>query len=763
MQRLCLTLLFVLLALPGWTQKVGLVLSGGAAKGIAHVGVLKALEENEIPIDYITGTSMGGIIGGCYAAGMSPNQIEEIVLSKEFLLWVNGKLEEGHNFYFARKDDDASFLRLNLSIDSTFSILLNTTIVNDLSLNFALAEKFAQPSAIAKNNFDSLFVPLRVVASDIFTQNEVILSKGSLSDALRATQTVPFFYNPIRIDGKYLFDGGVYNNFPVDVALKEFSPDVIIGSNVSSKIYKEYPYGEDEKLISRSLLYMLLDNSDPSAIPSSGVYIQPNILRYTSFDFGKARALIDSGYLQTMRQMAEIKQKISARRTCESVAEARNKFNNKSSALLVDHIQFDGFSRNQQKFINRFFNSGKRPISFNEIKSGFYHLVSHDYFNNLYPGFAFNADKQNFNFSLTKRPQNNFQVDFGGVIATRNISNIYLGMNYYYFNRTLTHVNANFSTGNFYKSAQVKARIDIPNRGQFYLEPIATFNKWDFLQGNDLVVKNFSPTVLFRIDRKIGVALGIPVGKNYKMTLEGSYLNNRDQYLNTDVLTSTDTLDVLRLSGSRAGVEFNSNTLNRKQYASIGKSYSFSVDWFGVVENYEPGNTSILTEPQSKYHSWMRAKVSLEQYFKKGIYSSGYIFEGVLSNQPVFTNYMGTIINATAFNPIQDSKTLLLQNFRAFNYVAGGWRNVFTIRKSLDFRLEGYLFKPFEAIGMSQTQEATLNGDLTKVYFAATAGLVLHSTVGPISLSVNYYDDKENELGVLLHVGFLLFNKTSME
>ncbi len=763
MHRFVLTLLFLLLALLGWTQKVGLVLSGGAAKGIAHVGVLKALEENEIPIDYIVGTSMGGIIGGCYAAGMSPNQIEEIVLSKEFLLWVNGKLEEGHNYYFARKDDDASFLRLNLSLDSTFSILFNTSIVNDLSLNFALAETFAQPSAIAKNNFDSLFIPLRVVASDIFTQSEVILSKGSLSDALRATQTVPFFYNPIRIDGKYLFDGGVYNNFPVDVALKEFTPDVIIGSNVSSKIYKEYPYGEDEKLISRSLLYMLLDNSDPSEIPPSGIYIQPNILRYTSFDFAKARALIDSGYLQTIRQMEEIKQKINTRRTCESVAEARNKFNNKSAPLLVDHIQFDGFSRNQQKFINRFFNSGKRPLLFSEIKSGFYHLVSHDYFNNLYPGFVFNTQKQNFNFSLTKRPQNNFQVDFGGVIATRNISNIYLGMNYYYFNRTLTHFNANFNAGNFYKSAQVKARIDIPNRGQFYLEPIATFNKWDFLQGNDLVVKNFSPTVLFRIDRKIGVALGIPVGKNYKMTLEGSYLNNRDQYLNTDVLTSTDTLDVLRLSGSRAGVEFNSNTLNRKQYASTGKSYSFSVDWFGVVENYEPGNTSILTEPQSKYHSWMRAKVSLEQYFKKGIYSSGYIFEGVLSNQPVFTNYMGTIINATAFNPIQDSKTLLLQNFRAFNYVAGGWRNVFTIRKSLDFRLEGYLFKPFEAIGMSQTQEATLNGDLTKVYFAATAGLVLHSTVGPISLSVNYYDDRENELGVLLHVGFLLFNKTSME
>lgn len=749
--------------LPGWSQKVGLVLSGGAAKGIAHVGVIKALEENEIPIDYVVGTSMGGIVAGCYAAGMSPEQIEEIILSKEFLLWVTGKLEEGHNYYFARKEDDPSFLRLNLSLDSTFSISLNTSIINDLSLNFALAEKFAQPSAIAKNNFDSLFVPLRVVAADIFTQSEVILSKGSLSSALRATQTVPFFYNPIRVDGKYLFDGGVYNNFPVSVALSDFAPDVIIGSNVSSKTYKEYPYGKDDQLISRSLLYLLLDNSDSTEIPGSGVYIHPDIINYTSFDFSKAQALIDSGYNQTMRQMDEIKKKISTRRTREEVAQARNKFTSKTDPLIIEDIQFDGFNHNQQKFIKRFFNSGKRPLNLNQVKSGFYQLVSHDYFNNLYPNFVYNEKSHDFNFSLTKRKQNNFQVDFGGIIATRNISNIYLGMNYYYFNRTLTRASANFATGNFYKSIQLKARIDYPNRGRFYLEPIATFNSWDYLQGNDLVVTNETPTVLTRIDRKVGAALGVPVGKNYKLSIEGSYINNKDNYTNSDVFVSTDTLDHLTVRGSRAGFSFTTNSLDRKQYASQGKAYSFSVDWFGVNEGHEPGTTSVSNQPTKYYRSWVRAKVSLEQYFKQGIYSAGYVFEGVLSNQPVFSNYMGTVINAPAFNPIQDSKTLLLQNFRAFNYVAGGWRNVFSIRKSLDFRLEGYLFKPLEAIVQSQDQEAKLDSDFTKIYFAATAGLVLHSAVGPISLSVNYYNDDENPLGVLLHVGFLLFNKTSME
>src|SRR5882672_9632140 len=203
---------FCSLAAAAQSQKIGVVFSGGAAKGLAHVGALKALEENEIPIDYVVGTSMGGIIAGCYAAGMSPAEIEEMMLSQDFLSWVNGHLEEVYNYYYNKNDDHPSFLKLNLSLDSTFSVLLNTSLANDLSLNFAVAERMAQPSAIAKNNFDSLFVPLRVVASDIFTQTEVILKKGVLADALRATQTVPFFFDPIRVDGKYLFDGGVYNN-----------------------------------------------------------------------------------------------------------------------------------------------------------------------------------------------------------------------------------------------------------------------------------------------------------------------------------------------------------------------------------------------------------------------------------------------------------------------------------------------------------------------------------------------------------------------
>lgn len=740
-------------------------MSGGAAKGIAHIGVLKALEENEIPIDYVVGTSMGGIVAGCYAAGMSPAQIEETMLTDNLLRWINGQLEDGYNYYYNKNEIHPSFLKLNLSLDSTFAFNLNASLANDLSLNFAMAEKMAQPSAIARGNFDSLFVPLRVVAAEIFTQQQVILKKGELSDALRATQTVPFFYKPIRVDGQYLFDGGVYNNFPVDVAQKEFQPGVVIGSNVSSKVYNEYPKGEDEKLISRSLLYLLLDKSDPSEVPASGIYIQPDLTPFSGFDFAKAKALIDSGYAQTMRKMPEIKAKISARKSCEEVAVARNAFNNKTSPLLIENIKTEGFNGRQQRYINRFFKGGKRPLYFNDVKTGYYQLVADDYFKNIYPSFSFNPDSKYFNFQITRRPQNNFQVDFGGVIATRNVSNIFLGLNYYYFNNILTRASANFSTGSFYKSAQVIARLDFPGLGRYYLEPEATFNSWDYLQVGDIIDQKSNSTILNRIDRKYGLSMGVPIGKQLKASIRGHYISNNDQYIDNPVLVSTDTLDELKLTGMRYGFNIATNTLNRKQYANTGKSFLLMADYFDLTEQVNPGNTSMLYKsavPDTR-RNWLRVALIMEQYFKKGIYSSGYYLHANISNQPVFNNYQGTIINAPGFNPIQDSRTLLLENFRSFNFVAGGWRNVFTLRKNLDFRLEGYLFKPFQAISRGSNQEAVLTSEITKIYFTGTAGFVMHSTIGPISFSVNYYDDNENKLGVLLHIGFLLFNKTSLE
>jgi len=745
-------------------QKVAVVLSGGGAKGLAHVGVLKALEENDIPIDYIVGTSMGGIVAACYAAGYSTTEIEMMMLSEDFQRWVNGELEKGYNYYYSKDTDHPSFLSLQLSLDSTLNATIASSLASDLSLNFALLERFGQASANARYNFDSLLIPTRIMAADIFTQNEIAIDSGSLGSAVRATLSVPFFYKPIKFNDKYLFDGGIYNNFPVDVAQREFNPDVIIGVNVSSKIFNDYPKFQDDELLNRSLLFMLLDKSNPESIPDSGVYLEPNLDGYTSFDFGKVKSLIDSGYIAANRSMDEIKSKVSKRLSCDDITARRNTFHAKNRPFVFTDIKFNGFNSKQRKFIKHIFRykEGKK-LYFNDIKKGYFRLVSEQYFNTIYPSMQFDENTKSYQLTINGRPESNLNIEMGGAIATRNISQIFLGVRHYYFNNFLLKNSFNFYAGSFYKSAQLKSKLNFPALGQFYLEADLIYNHWDFLEEEDIFTTENKPTFLTRTDRKYGLNLGFPVGTKFKAVANAAWINNADEFTNTAGFSSGDTLDRIELSGLRAGIHFSRNNLNRKQYASEGSAFKLSLDYFDINERYEPGSTSTSSQIISSERQWIRAKGTIEQYFNSGKYSTGYYFQGHFSNQPFFANYTATLLNSPGFTAMQDSETRFLQKFQAHNYLTFGLRNVITISKNLDFRLEGYAFKAIEAIEQRSDQSAFYNDDLSKIFLAGTSSIVFHSPVGPVSINVNYYDDPENQWSLLMHVGYLLFQPRSLE
>lgn len=744
-------------------QKVALVMSGGGAKGIAHVGVIKALEEHDIPIDFVVGTSMGGVVAGIYAAGYSAQQLEGIILAPSFLRWVNGEFEKGYKYNLYEDKPNSSFVSLKLFLDSTFNASVNSSIASDVTLNFALPEFLSRASAVADNNFDSLYVPARIIAADVFTQTEMSLKNASLPLALRATLSVPFFYKPIKIDGKYLFDGGIYNNFPVDVAEREFKPDVIIGSNVASKIYNKYPYEKDDKLINNSLLFMLLDKSDPSQISETGVYIEPNLGDYTAFDFPKAKALIDSGYYATIKKIEEIKSKISERESKSDKNLKREDFHRKEKPLIFGHINFHGYNSKQRRYIRKLFKFKEgNTLTIEEIKKGYFKMVSEDYFGSVFPDIQFNRETSLYSLELYGRPKNNLNLQVGGAIATRNISQINFGAEFYHFDNYLLKNSINFYAGGFYKSAQLRTRLYAVGAGPFYIEPEFTYNSWDYLNSDDVFIDNDAPTILDRADRKYALNLGIPFGNKFKTVLSGMYINNDDHFGNYPGIASTDTLDILELNGFKGGISFGKESFDEKQYPKEGKSLKINADFFALNENYNPGTTSEASS-RTKYHEWVRVKGRWEQYFNAGKWSTGYLIEGAYSNQKYFSNYLGTLINLPSFNPLQDSRTLLLQNFRSFSYAALGLMNVLSITSNLDFRVEGYVYKPFEQLNLSTDNRLGRTvADLEQLYLGATAGLVLKSPIGPVCFSVNYYDDKESQWGALLHVGYLLFNNNSL-
>ena len=283
--------LFIIIAFFTSAQvSVGLVLSGGGASGIAHVCVLKALEERGIPIDYITGSSSGALVGSLYACGYSPEEIEVFVLSEKFQNMSKGIVDAKHHFLYRQEDANASTFNFSISQDSILRKSIPLSIITPILLDFEMLNYLGITSAAKKNDFNNLFVPFRCVGSDIINKKSVVFRSGNLNEVVRASITYPLYINPIKIDGKIFFDGGLYNNFPIDIMYKEFNPDFIIGSNLSNNA----PVPNENDFL--GLINTMMTFSTNYDLPcDNGIIITPKTAVET-FDFNNIKQAIDDGY-----------------------------------------------------------------------------------------------------------------------------------------------------------------------------------------------------------------------------------------------------------------------------------------------------------------------------------------------------------------------------------------------------------------------------------------------------------------------------------
>ncbi|POY36161.1 patatin [Solitalea longa] len=745
-------------------QKVGLVLSGGGAKGLAHIGLLKALEENNIPIDYVAGTSMGGIVAAMYAAGYSPSQIEYVATSPDFQNWVNGRLKSDYKLFYQNKPDNPSFITARIAVDTAFQVKLQANLINDVPLNFALLELLSQASASAKYDFDSLFVPFRCVVSDILSQEPIILKKGNLTDAVRGTMSVPFVYRPIKIDNKYVFDGGVYNNFPVNVVKEDFNPDVLIGCNVSSKVYNDYPKEIDERLMSRFAVFLFLSKSDSTQLGQNGVYIQPDLKEFSVTNFEPVAALIQRGYEAAMKNMPTIKARISNRTTADGLEARRAAFRKKNKISFIQDVVISGVNSKQRSYIKDVLGKSAKELSMSDLKKGYYKLMADDIFETVYPRIEYDSTKKAYDFHLGIKPDRNFKIDFGGNLATRPISNIFLGLQYNFVNREAYTLCANFYSGRFYESMQLGSRIDIGGHFPSFVELDYTYNHWNYFRTSEIFVEDLNTVPLDQSDKKLALRVGFPYKGNTRLVFEGALFRNFDKFSPTENFSTTDILDQTKFEGQKYSFTIERKTFNRKQYPTQGSWTYLSVGYVNGSEDFSPGSVSTVPTVNNKFQEWLFMRAISERYFKiSKRYTLGYALEGLLSNQSTLTTYRGSLIEQPVAYPIQDSRSLFLTNFRSYNYINTGIRNVFTFRRNLDFRVEAYGFIPFDQLQEKNNQQAFITDPSQYFRLAATAGAVYRSFIGPIGLSVNYYDDPQKRWGVLLHLGFLLYNKKSLE
>ena len=756
--HILIALSFCLFTKNAYSQKVGLVLSGGGSSGLSHIGVIKALEDNNIPIDYICGASSGGLIGAFYAIGYSPREIEKIVNSKIFQSITKGDIPRKYEYMIKKRNDYASWFSYKYDFNTNYIENIPTNLINSIPIDYYLMETFSGRCNKSNDNFDSLFVPFRCLASDIENKKTIVFKNGSLPSALRAGISYPFYLRPLNIDNKLLFDGGLYNSFPIDVMQEEFHPDFIIGSNVSEK--KQKPDEDNLYLQIRSLL---TNQTDSNSFIKNGIIIEP-WTEATTFNFDDSQKFIDSGYAATVRIIPELKKQIKNNKI--NLDQNRILFRKQYESIIFDDIKINGFTKNQGLFIKNSLFKNKKTFSLIELEKKYFRLVSDDKIKNIFPAAKLDSLKKLYTLQISGKKEKPFCIEPGAIISNRPISEAFIGLQFNYLGRVGFSAYTNCYIGKLNTGTHSNIRIDIPGVFPFFIESSYTYSHLNYYSSSALFYDILKPAFLIQDDQFAEFKIGIPVGNISQFNLSSGYTQWKNEYYQTDIFTRLDTADISYFDYSYLQTNYNINTLNRKMYATEGILLNLRARYLIGQESYIAGNTSNsnLDFKNKKQDPWLQLKISFENYiktikrFKIGVYG-----EGVYSTQQFFVNYKSSILSAPAFNPTPESQTFFIDAFRSHNYLAGGLKLIISPTKFVDVRFEGYIFQPYQSIKENSDKKAEYSSPFLYRYYSGLAAAVINSPIGPISIGINYYDQYENPFSFFFHIGYIIFNRKSID
>ncbi|MFN2395285.1 MAG: patatin-like phospholipase family protein [Bacteroidales bacterium] len=742
-------------------QKIAVVLSGGGAKGVAHVGVLRALEENNVPIDYIAGTSMGAIVGGLYAAGYSPGEIENIITSEEFLLASMGKIDNKYDFPFYRNEPAPGWFTFKLRPDQFIRFQdvirdnIPTNLISPGVMDFLFMKYLTPASALAGNNFDSLFVPFRCIASDIANKNPVVLRNGSLADAVRASMTFPLYFKPITINGVLMMDGGMYNNFPADVVMDDFDPDFIIGSVVASN-----PGDPCIHNVFSQLENMLMATSSYTIPAGPGVILYPKVPDLSVTDFSRNDEVFLAGYEEALDKMGYIISMLAEKRFKQEVQFKRHQFRQRFPKEVVSEINLTSGDTDEGEFARSFIMTDADSISFEQLKENYFRLLSINKFNHIYPRLFFSPEMGNYELQLELIKNNPITRKIGGNLSSKSINQLYGYLSYEKLGKNLFSVYTNMYIGNYYNSGKLGARLNFFTRVPFYLQLESSLSRWNYATENVFIFEEQKPS--FIIQREFLTDLHLAFPAKFKGVFEtGMFFSSHvDRYYNTSVFSRTDTTDQTRLQPRGIYLNYTHDRRNRLQYATRGSYFNAGARLISTHETYKPGNTSFNPNPSENILNWWEVLMQWENFFSsRHRLRLAFSTELFLSNRPLLANYSASKIMARQFSPFPLAETRYLDAFRANHYVAGGLKAMYMIGRFSHLQVESHVFRPIREIIPGINQSADYKDWLVKPVFMHNAALVFHTPPGPLSISTSYLQGENDPWVFMVNFGFILFNR----
>ena len=749
-------------------QKVGLVLSGGGAKGITHIGLIEALEENEIPIDYISGTSIGAVVGSMYAMGYTPNEILNLFLSKDFYYWQTGKVEDNYYYYFRKQDDTPEFAQFMIPLKDSTDVLgsiLPTNLINPIQMNLVFMSLFSQATAACSENFNRLLVPFLCVVSDVYNKKPIIFRSGDLGDAVRASMTFPFVFKPIVRDSIPLYDGGLYDNFPIRPMLNTFYPDFIIGSTVvgiSKKARKidRSLYGQLESMV-------IGQKTDYSVNPKDGIFFRFAFEDVGLLDFDKAQELYDIGYQRGLEMVDSIRLRVKRTVTSEEIAKKRANFRSRMPELVFQDIIINGAQKEQKNYIESQLKSeGQKTFNMEDFKKAYFKLLVDTKIKEIIPHARYNYKTGYFDLILDMKIDNEIMVAFGGNISSSNANQLYLGLGYQSLTEYSVNYNLDLQVGNTFSGVLLQGRIEPPYKFPIYLKLMGAFNYRKYYESEKLFIDDNLLTFMQQREGYLKLCIGFPFENTGKSEVRIGYGSLEDKYFQNNKSISNVKFDISTYNMFSLGTSIEKNTFDTKQYPITGKNHYILSQFITVQETYKPGSIifSPIKNKTTETQSWLQLFGRINNYHsinKKLNY--GYLLETVISSKNLQSNYTASIMQAPAFTPTLHSKLVFNEAFRANQYVAAGFTPIYKMNPVVHLRGDFNVFAPVRAIKQGPDYKAYYGDSFSKIAYMGEVSLVVQLPFLSVSLYGNGYSFPKKNWNLGLNIGYVIFNPKFVE
>lgn len=759
--RKALVLITFLLLLPMWVQaqKVGLVLSGGGAKGLTHIGIIRALEENNIPIDYITGTSMGAIVGSLYAMGYSPDDMEALLKSEDFKRWYSGEVEEEYMYYFKKNLPTPEFLNIRLSFRDSLKIkpqFLPSSVVDPVQMNLVFIDLYARATAACGGDFDKLFIPFRCVASDVYNKKQLVMKRGDLGDAVRASMSFPFMFKPIEIDSVLAYDGGIYNNFPTDVMRDDFHPDIIIGSVVATN-----PTKPKENDLMSQIENMVMQKTDYSIPDSEGIVMTFKYDDVNLMDFQRINELHDIGYNRTMSMMDSIKSRIHRRVNLDNIRLRRLVYKSNYPELRFKNILIEGANAQQQAYIKKEFHaSDDKEFTYEDVKRGYFRLLSGNMISEIIPHAVFNPEDDTYDLHLKVKLEDNISVRIGGNVSTTSSNQIYLGLSYQNLNYNAKEFTFDGQLGKIYNNVQLMGKIDFATSIPTSYRLIASISTFDYFKKEKLFSRNDKPAFNQKDERFVKLKVGLPFLSNKRAEFGVGAAKIQDRYFQKNVIDfDKDKYDKSTYSLFGGSISFNGSTLNSRQFPTQGAHEELVAQIFTGKECFYPGESSDNKKASEERHSWLQLSYMKEKYHRMAEHwTLGWYLKALYSSRNFSENYTATMMQAGEFAPTAHGQLMYNEAFRANQFVGVGVRPIYRFNQMFHVRGEFYGFMPIFPIERNSINKVYYGKAFSRFEYLGEVSVVCQLPFGAISAYVNHYSSPKREWNVGLTLGWQLFN-----